>query len=407
VSDDLFLAEVTVETGEGFMVASRGDESVVHDAPPGWIIQQVAASGSEVFVVMDDDRSRSRIIEMHPDGSEGVLFESIGTPMFISELAMSHDKLYFTVLDNDGSICIQRRTLTDDQPPETVVCGEPGEDLGWMAVDGSAVSFVQGPFADSGCEKLMVLTDSDTAPKVAAPDDCVFEGAAGERTVAWSRPPVPDSQGALDYFDVPVYGLQDGIVVGLGRGVAGSVTVCRDVAYWLTSSTGGDEIRRWEPDGNVEVIYRSPDQGPGKRYATTKPYCTPDGLLIQRAGWQAGAPDEILVTPPVEWTVQIPPPAVGQPDPDAYLTALTLEPHLNAWAAGKTSTELIRLAQQACKELDAIDPPSMRYQYMMDPETRAVWTERAGFIDESQLWFWRQVATLHMCPRYYLLTVGE
>ncbi len=407
VSDSVFLAKMSTEVGEGYLVAPLGGEGVVRSVPPGWIVQQAAAVGDRVFVVMDDEiEQESKLIEVLPDGGEKALYEYSGSPMFASEIGVSGDSLYFTSLDDTDSICVRRLDLANASQAEDVVCGEPGQSMFWLSIDGPTVSVVTGSPDANGCAQVSVVGPAGNLDNVTG-DACVFQGAAGDTTVVWTVPPVPDSQGGVDYFDVPVRGLVDGEPADLGRGAAGSVVVCDNVAYWLRPQTDGTEIRAWQPGDEISVIYRSPDEGPGKRYATSKPRCAPGGVYIQRAGGPNDTATEVLLAPPVDWTVQIPEPTVGQPDPDTYLATVSAQSILSTWASTKTPQELVALAEQACADLDAYEPAEDRYQYMMDPATEAEWIQRAGFSDATQLWFWRQAATLTMCPRYYQFTVGE
>jgi hypothetical protein len=235
-------------------------------------------------------------------------------------------------------------------------------------------------------------------------NSCVFHGAAGPTTAVWAEPPVSDENGFLNFFDVAFYGTAGEGVEELGRGVAGSAVICDDVAYWLTDGTNGDEVRRWAPGGDIEVIYRSPDEGRGRRYSTSKPICGEGFIAIQRAGWTPGAPDEILTNRPLEWNPTLPLWTPPTPDVSGYLAALMNHPDLTDWVA--EHSDATDLGALACSELDNVTEGD-RVAYIYDDATEEAWMQRAGFSDPTQLWYWRQITTQYLCPRYYQLTVGD
>lgn len=57
------------------------------------------------------------------------------------------------------------------------------------------------------------------------------------------------------------------------------------------------QIRRWAPGSSVEVVYRSPDQGPTAQYAVSGPMCGPGLVSIMRQGWSSSMPQELLTAP--------------------------------------------------------------------------------------------------------------
>lgn len=174
VSDSVFLAKVSTEVGEGYLVAPLGGEGVVRSVPPGWIVQQAAAVGDRVFVVMDDEiEQESKLIEVLPDGGEKALYECSGSPMFASEIGVSGDSLYFTSLDDTDSICVRRLDLANASQAEDVVCGEPGQSMFWLSIDGPTVSVVTGSPDANGCAQVSVVGPAGNLDNVTG-DACVF-----------------------------------------------------------------------------------------------------------------------------------------------------------------------------------------------------------------------------------------
>jgi hypothetical protein len=86
------------------------------------------------------------------------------------------------------------------------------------------------------------------------------------------------------------------------------------------------------------------------------------------------------------------------------LAALHEWPELASWAADHSDDQLLDYADSICKELDETDHD--RYSYIYADDTEARWMGTFA-LDKTQLWFWRQVATEHICPSYYPLTLGN
>ena len=402
VGDDVVALVASASAGEAVVRATQTGEDVFEPGP-GWIVQSVfVVEDTIAFLVSSDDSAVSRVMTWDGDQPPETVYEATGSPYFIGELAAIDQGIAFSRMDERGRVCIQRNDLTLAKAPELIICGDPDTDLAWVSADLDTLSVVVFDGVD-GCGTLMRWSaESDIVPIRGA--NCVFHGVAGDATAVWSAPPIPDAEGSFNYFDVPMYGAGLAQSVYLGQGVAGSAVVCEDVAYWLSASPEADEIRSWAPGTNVTVIYRSPDEGRGKAYSTSKPICGDGFIGLQRASWEAGAPDEVLVNIDPEWTVAFDVVESSGPDASGYVGSLQADPLLADWAASRTDLE--QLAVLACEEIEG-EAEEDRVAYIYSDETQQLWSERAGFTDLAQLFAWRQAATLHMCSDYYLLTIGD
>lgn len=322
-------------------------------------------------------------------------------------LALDGDRLYF-VRDVGGVRCLAVASMEGvEQDP--VYCTSPDWILNRVAVHPTVVSMVETDPVD-GCSRLVTVdkTSYERTTTWNDVEDCrLFSGAADGSMAIWTHHPVPDAVGGVNYFDVEVVGYADGAVYDLGRGTAGSVSVCAGAAIWESkAATGEAEIRWWRPGEPVKVLYRSPDQGRGYGYATGRPECDDGQILIMRAGWQPGAPDEILVTPEVEWSVAVPDVVPIPKDPVTYVQKIRDSPFLSAWGSAYGDQELIEFADVSCEEMSAT-PKDRRVNHLYDPDTESLWTSRMGMTDPEELWVWRQLAFRYVCTDYYLLTLGD
>ena len=410
VSGDRAAVIVTTNVGDAILLGGREIESEIVHAPGWeWIFQDVLFAGDWlVDAVSNDSTHESRIYRLS-SGTEPILVDEWSSVVgHIPELAANGVMLWYTTRHEPGVACIVELNTTTGASTD-IYCGDGGADIGWLTAHGDSLSFVEWHGSECG-QLIRVLAGAPGTPESVSGPACVFHGVASDDLVAWVEPPKPDAAGYVDYFKVPVVGLVGEEPLDLGVGAAGSLEVCGDALYWEMEGEGQtpDEIRAWRPGEPINVVYRSPDTGEGRRYATTRPSCTDDGrVVIQRAGWQVDAPDELLILGQLDWVLELETAEpVGSADFDAYLAALSESAELQTWAAIEPETNLIEYAEAMCDELDR-QADAERVNYIYDDDTEARWIESFSLDTDLQLWFWRQIATEHICPRYHPLTVGN
>ncbi len=364
-------------------------------------------------IAMGEERIAALLAKPQEEKYEIHIWETDGTPSWIIEGPLSDVSPWgFAFSDGtlllsetvDGASCLTARGGRNDRL--VLHCEDDGLVIDRVAGTAGYASYVA--YDPRGCGNLVGLSMNDGAVTRWPSSECALHsGIATSHMAVWEDQPQPDAEGTADYFNSPIWGAEaDKEPVSLGRGLAGSVSMCSGTAYWKSTNDDAlDEIRMWRPGQPVSVIYRSPDLSSGIAYATTRPVCVGGNLLIQRASSDVGAPDELLVSPPVEWTVNVPTSVVAVADPEALVSELRTRSELAAWAAPLSDQQLITFAEQACAEIAAVSDES-RVAYIWDIQTENEWAGRMS-MQRSTLWIWRQVTTLHMCPEFHQLTLGD
>ena len=377
------------------------DESVWRfDPGPGWIVQEIVANeGEAVAVVSNDSTLQARIVALGDSTqSPNELWSAKG---FIPDLSVADGDFFQTVLDADGLFCVSKLAN-----PEHLFC-DPDNRIGRLGANESTLSWI-AIRPDSECVALQrwSLNDSAEPEAVQTPaDHCVFAGAAKEDLAGWSLVPEPDASGYIDYSAVDLYGSTGAETISLGVGSAGSMTICNESLVWEhTRPDGTNELRVWRGSGEPETIYISPDSGEGKRYSTSKPFCTNDQqVYFNRIGWQVGAPSEVLIAGPFDYEIG---PTI-ESDPVARDTpvAPNLTDELADWASSYTSLEIKEFAGIICDEIEQIDPDE-RVAYIWNDNTSTRWTQMMGLSD-NELYPFRQFAASTQCPEHLPLVTGN
>lgn len=283
-------------------------------APHGYVVQDVLQVGGKVvFGAVDESNEVFRLYRWTPgEPSADVLLESSGSDAYWPETAVWGDDLYVTAVAGD-TMCVTRWDVTSADPATTaqpVACGGPRESLSWVSAQDGALSYLLvGP--DGGCSRLMTVSLPDGQPEPVATDGCVGRAVASTDLAAWDQIPESSSDRPQDWFDVPVLARAGDQFVSLGRATGGSEMICDGALYWLTAFVSGtpQEIRRWAPGGDIEVVYRSPDEDRLNVFATSKPICGKGMLGLQRIGWWADSGEEFLATGTWTWIADVTPAA--------------------------------------------------------------------------------------------------
>lgn len=409
MSQDWVALTIADANGEQVIATSRhGEANRYHSPDRGWLIQSVAFTTDRVLAVDANGASGEvRIVELSDQGQAvNVLWRS---SYFDPGLVAVGDTFFHLQMSEDGLFCITRLGAASNS-----FCNADGTISRLAVVDGSLVSFVQFPVdqpnQQAACGSIYVLDLVASDPPVsteALSSGCVLAGQANGAVSAWSEVPEPDQTGRVNYQAVQI-GAHDGSeFVELGLGLAGSVTLCGDEVLWTHSSGANpSEIRSWRPGGEVNTIYVSPDEGDGFRYATTRPFCSNnETVYIQRAGWQAGAPDEVLVRGlSEELFVEVP----------AFVSRATLSVResftqfegLQSWVATKGDTDIELFVSQFCHELTE-EPAETVVQLLWSDLAAERWMVDFELADSTELYWFRQAATQAGCPAQHSLTLGD
>lgn len=315
---DAFTANLKAGADEAVAIFRDG-QRLVHPTGPGFIVQDIFLVGDDViFGVANEDKGEFDVYRW--DGTAATpeaLIESTGKDWFWSETAVIGTSLYYNTAHG---ACIEAMDLSRPNPREhvtQVACAAPGEELSRLFAQDSVLSYLSSaPTAD--CYVMYRVVSPGSSPERVQGPGCIAQGVADAHIAAWNEAPIPDGNGYSYWDDVPLHGVVEGQEIDLGRGGAGSETICDGTLYWTKAgdATASAEIRRWRPGGPIEVIYRSPDEdiASAQAYATSRPTCSGGLVGIQRSGWWAYGGDEFLTTPSLGWTANLRP-AAPRPSP--------------------------------------------------------------------------------------------
>lgn len=278
------------------MIKVNGELRDLHEGEPGWMITHADVdNGTVVLVEYEQDHGDYHIwVNDLSTGEKTLLEEWGGAPErhVIPQIGLDGDWLTWNSSIDDDVICVYVQNLRSGDRINPVCSPKPNVHIGWVYLRWPVLTYTESRNSGSECHTIYTISLPDGKPQLHGLKDCLgYQGAADKTITVWT-----EAAPGANLWRVPVYGESDGEIFELGQGAAGSVAVCGGRAYWLRSLGGHPgEILSWAPGNAVEVIYRSPDEGSDKGYATTKPVCDGSWVLIERAGWQAGAPNEILV----------------------------------------------------------------------------------------------------------------
>lgn len=273
----------------------------LHQAPPGWLINDVQITDGRIVLVEFNEKDGDYNLWVYEVASgERTLLEAwAGEPHRhqVPLIAPDGHRLAWSTTLKDGRSCLRIRDLNNGTQFDAICSHDDSEVLDWPYLRWPILTYQKQIVAeDSQCRTLHTLELPDGEPQPHAVTECEgFQGAADEDVIVWTEMPADTSRP----WRVPIYGqAPEGEVVHLGLASAGSVAVCEGRAYWQTKcSNCPDEIRSWVPGKPVEVIYRSPDEEDVRTYIHTLPMCHNSLVMIQRAGGlhnAPGSPDEIL-----------------------------------------------------------------------------------------------------------------
>ena len=418
--DSLVFQQRTDLGEETLMVARNGIAREVHRTPRGWSINDALLDSGRLALVEFAEADGSYRVWVYDldDTVDPLLIEEGGAtsgPFYVPLISHNAGYLAWTAI-RDGQSCVVVRDLGEGTQLDVACVSYPARLLDWPTLRWPYLSYT---LIDQSIEPIcreLVVADLPTGTPVSyGSTGCrVHSGAADSEVVAWTEEPEPDlfeGEAAYNFFSVAVNGLEpDGAVASLGTGVAGSLTVCEGRAYWLFNPSDADEgeIRAWTPGRPVEVIYRSPDQGDYRRYATSKPHCIGGIVTVERSSWEAGAPDEILATgmPVDELPRAVEPdrPESSELDPTEYVTALRARETPGSWTRSLSDAELIGLAEGFCDDL-ALLAPAERFGAI--DNARGRYMSETGMKEFSEYMEWLQTAFPVFCPENYQYVGGN
>lgn len=293
-------------------------EILVYSAPDGqWQLPMTGAEiiqlayvvhGAVVFGVGDDITGEFWVRRWTPQSGEVLdLYESTGTDAAWSETAIVGDTLFMTVPQTGGGTCVSALSLNEVSPsdPIPIVCEQADSQVGWLQSSGDTLSYMTQS-DDEACPQLFSFSATVREPVRHEITGCASRASVGGGMVVWNESPSADASGSINLFVTELRVMTGETTTDLGESVAGSTEVCDGYVYWLRGRGSGGktaEIRRWTPGGEVEVVYRSPDdEESGRSYATSGPSCGDDGrVYIQRMGDDYGAGAELLGTESIGW----------------------------------------------------------------------------------------------------------
>jgi hypothetical protein len=141
-------------------------------------------------------------------------------------------------------------------------CGESG----WVVEDpkaspaGLVVSEVH-PDPESRCKRLVVIPLGEKPRRDLAPPVTTcrqWSGYLVEGAVAWDE--IDPTERDVDMGEADLYARTSrGELVDLGAEYTDSLIACAGWFYWNVQ--GEEELRRWRPGSDIEVIFRAPDGG--------------------------------------------------------------------------------------------------------------------------------------------------
>ncbi len=287
------------------MARTREETWEVHQTVLGWGFNDTfVADGRIVFVEFEHGYGYYNLWAYDVGSREHTLLEEwAGEPYQhqVPLLSLDGRWLAWSTTLRDGRSCIRVRDLEEGTQFDAICSADDLTVLDWPYLRWPVLTYQEAragnPEWTVSYRTIYTLRLPDGEPRPHEGHKGIgFQGAADESVVVWTEM----KSGEINPWSVPVYGEgPDGQVVRLGAGSAGSVAVCAGRAYWkIEFGNRPIEIRSWVPGGPVEVIYRSPDDEEclgHSDYATTKPLCHGDLIMIARSGWQAGSPEEVLV----------------------------------------------------------------------------------------------------------------
>lgn len=386
----------------------------LHRTPPSWIINDAWVDDGRVALLEYEDRTgeyRLWVFDLR-SGSGTVIekrTEPAGPPAVVPLMHLNGSWLvWFTDAPEGDRLCVRVRNLDTGEVLDAHCADDPSIAFGPPRIDWPIVAFTETADGSSNesCGSLDVVHLPDGKLTRYEARHCgVFDGAASGKTIAWTDQPAPfrneAGESGVDYWDVPVFGVEDGDVVGLGHGVAGSVMACDGIAYWLYGGgKDSSEIRAWQPGGPVRTIYRTPDEGFGRRYALTRPGCHGDVVTAEQAGWQADAPEEFLVMgdTPSGWTVftSVPPTTAFEATPDTYIQEVRVAQTAESWSADLSDQDLVDLAKGVCANLERQPSPGDMQQVFFSTEGPRVMTQTG--MTEPEFNSWARIAFRSYCP---------
>ncbi|AEI11110.1 hypothetical protein Celgi_0590 [Cellulomonas gilvus ATCC 13127] len=294
-TDDVLVGTIQDSAGSesAFAMLASGDvRTLPGDA--GEIPQQgsVRDDGSAVFGVGNDDTSDYRVVHWDPvSGKSRVLLES---PGIWSETAVVDDTLYLNRPHDDGLVCLDQTSVARPGEPTTVECAAEGGRINYVKVaDDDTLTYMVYP-DDGECGAVHGITPQQSAALRGV--DCISRAVADRNLVAWTGAPETSADG-VNYFKSPLRALDEGRIYDLGETSVGGAAICHGAGYWTTDGAGGpEEVRRWKPGSDIEVIYRSPDKNSLDSYTTSMPFCGGSTVLIQRIGWTGRSKQELLTS---------------------------------------------------------------------------------------------------------------
>jgi hypothetical protein len=309
---DRMVVTVADASGDRVVVLGAGSR-VEHQVPAGQIVQNAFLVGDDVvFDTAAANVDDYWITRWDPatDSTE-TLYEATGDEAWFSETAVDGTDLYVDVRGPDDTQCLLRLDLNAADPASeatTVACAEPGMNVGWVKITNGALTFLAGDQTTS-CPTMYRVMLPDGSPEKLAVDGCVTRGIADASWIAWTEPPPTDADGYENYFDASLRVQADGGVHDLGTAVTGSTAVCDGALYWtwddMEAPLEPSQIRRWTPEGGVEVVYRSPDGAGLNRYATGGVSCRDGVVAFQRFGWWGSAGQELMTSAPLGWVPEL------------------------------------------------------------------------------------------------------
>lgn len=309
LTHDRMVVTVADASGDRVVVLAAGSRAE-YQVPTGQIVQNAYLVGDDVvFDTAAADTDDYWITRWEPDtGATQTIYQATGDDAWFSETAVDGTDLYLDVRGDGDTECVARLDLSAPDPvrrASTVACTEPGLRAGWLRVTDGALTFLAGT-QSTACPTMYRVTLPAGRPEKLAVDGCVSRGIADANWIVWSEPPPVDADGYANYFDARLRVQTGDGVHDLGAAVTGSTAVCDGALYWtwddMEAPLEPSQIRRWTPDGGVEVVYRSPDGSGLDRYATSGVSCRDGVVTFQRFGWWGNAGQELMTSRPLDWT---------------------------------------------------------------------------------------------------------
>lgn len=277
---------------EKLVVSEGGQRLYTHEAPEGWLIDHARMSGKWLAVVEHDEDSGDFSVWLYtPGGDRERVTDAAAGPdrHLIPQISLSPERLLWTQTAGDGRSCVNVRTF-EEPTTSTLRCADDGYTVMWPHLSASVATWAEVD-DDSGCSQLRRLRlGGEERPESFGPPCEGFQGVAAPQFHVWVR-------AALDspsLANADIYGQVVGTdeVVSLGEGSAGSLVVCEGRVLWTHQGRDTSEVRSWQPDEEVKVIYESPKD----KYPTTAPMCSDGNVTIGRSYTGAGAMTQEALT---------------------------------------------------------------------------------------------------------------